>query len=561
MAVPETVHAVLAARIDRLSREDKHFLQCASVIGTEVPLALLQAIAEGPEEALRLGLARLQAGEFLYETRHVAEIAYTFKHALTQQVAYETLLQERRRELHARIVEALEVLAGERVAEQVEQLAYHALQGEMWVKAVTYYRQAGEKAMARSAHREAVGSFEQALSALTHLPEQRDTTEQAIDLRLALRNAIFPSGDLGRILIYLREAEALAVALDDPRRLAQVSIFLSNHLFMMGEYNQAIATGQRALALAKAGEDIVQHALTNRYLGVVYKAQGDYCRAIDCFEQAVAFFEGSRRYERFGQILLPAVFSRASLACCQAEVGAFAEGRAFGEEGLRIAEAVAHPASLMFAHWGIGMLALCQGDLPAALPPLERAVTFCQGTDLSGYFPRMAAALGAACTLAGRPADAVPLLTQALEQSLAMARVPFELLCRLALGEAQARASRLGEALTHAERALALACAHQERGNQAYALRLLGGIEAWREPPARGRAETLYWAAASLATELGMRPLVAHCYLGLGTLYAGSGRPAEACTPLSAAVEGYRAMDMTFWLPQAEAALAQLETQ
>ena len=217
------MQAVLAARIDRLPPEEKRLLQTAAVIGTEVPFALLQAIAELPEEALQRGLAHLQAAEFLYETRLFPEHEYTFKHALTHEVAYGSLLQERRRALHARIVEALEALAGDRVAEQVERLAHHALRGEVWDKALAYCRQAGEKAMARSAYREAVGYFEQALSALPHLPETRDTREQAIDLRLALRSALRPSGDLGRILAYLREAEALAAALDDPRRLGQVS--------------------------------------------------------------------------------------------------------------------------------------------------------------------------------------------------------------------------------------------------------------------------------------------------------------------------------------------------
>src|SRR5262249_19772532 len=141
--VPATVHAVLAARIDRLPPEEKSLLQMAAVIGTEVPLVLLQAVAEVPDESLRLGLSHLQAAEFLYETRLLPEIAYTFKHALTQQVAYETLLQERRRALHARVVEILEALAGERVAEEVERLAHHSLGGEVWYKALAYSRQAG----------------------------------------------------------------------------------------------------------------------------------------------------------------------------------------------------------------------------------------------------------------------------------------------------------------------------------------------------------------------------------------------------------------------------------
>jgi predicted ATPase len=238
--VPATVQAVLAARIDRLPPEEKQLLQTAAVIGTGVPLALLQAIVEVPEEPLRLGLTHLQAAEFLYETRLFPDIEYTFKHAMTQQVAYETLLQEQRRTLHACIVEALEALAGEQVAEQIERLAHHALRGEVWAKALVYLRQAGEKALARSAYREAAGCFEQGLSALEHLPEQRDTREQAIDLRLALRNALFPAGDSQsrqRILMLLREAESLAAALDDPRRLGQVSLRLAVHSYSRGAYD------------------------------------------------------------------------------------------------------------------------------------------------------------------------------------------------------------------------------------------------------------------------------------------------------------------------------------
>ena len=171
LQVPATVQAVLAARIDRLPPEEKRLLQTAAVIGMEVPLPLLQAIAEAPEESLQRSLAQLQATEFLYETRLFPEHEYTFKHALTHEVAYGSLLLERRRVLHARIVQALEALAGDRVAEQVERLAHHALRGEVWDKALAYCRQAGEKAIARSAYREAVGYFEQALSALPHLPE------------------------------------------------------------------------------------------------------------------------------------------------------------------------------------------------------------------------------------------------------------------------------------------------------------------------------------------------------------------------------------------------------
>jgi DNA-binding NtrC family response regulator/tetratricopeptide (TPR) repeat protein len=371
LAVPDTIQAVLAARMDRLPISESHLLQAASVLGKDIAVSLLQAIAALPEAALQRGLAHLQAAEFLYETQFFPELAYTFKHALTEEVAYGSLLRERRRALHARIVEALEALAGDRVAEPVECLAHHALWGDVWAKALAYCRQAGEKALARSAHREAVGYFEQGLSARPHLPETRDRREQAIDLRLALRTALHPSGDSGRILAALREAEALAAALDDPRRLAQVSLFLSNYFHNRGAYDQAIASGQHALALATAGGEVALHALANRFLGETYQAQGNYRRTIDYLRQAVACREGARGRERFGLVALPAVQSHAWLAVCHAELGRFAEGRALGDEGLRIAEAVEHPGSLLWAYCGLGRIFLRQGDLPRALPLLE----------------------------------------------------------------------------------------------------------------------------------------------------------------------------------------------
>jgi class 3 adenylate cyclase/tetratricopeptide (TPR) repeat protein len=559
LQIPATVQALLAARIDRLAPEDKRLLQTAAVIGTEVPGPLLQAIADTSDEVLYRSLAQLQAAEFLYETRLFPEHEYTFKHALTHEVAYSGLLQERRRVLHACIVEALEALAGNRVAEQVERLASHALRGDVWAKALVYGRQAGEKALARSAHREAVGYFEQALSALPHLPAQHDTRQQAIDLRLALSSALQPWSDWERIIAYLRETEALAAALDDPRRLGQVAIRLSRHFYFSGAYDQSIAAGQRALALATVDGDVVLQAQANQRLGLPYGTQGDYRRAIDCLRQSVAFFEGARARERFGQFFLPAVLSHAHLAWWDAELGMFAEGRAFGDEGLRVAEAVAHLGSLMIASWGMGLLALRQGDLQRALPLLERAIGICQDADLQAHFPRVAAALGAAYTLDGRVADAVPLLTQAMEQTTATELVVFQALCGLPLAEAQLLAGRLEEAHALAEHTLALTHKHHERGNQAYALCLLGEIAVRREPPESDQAGNYYHQALTLADELGMRPLQAHCHRGLGTLYAEIGWRELAHAELSTAIELYRAMEMTFWLPQAEAALAQVK--
>jgi tetratricopeptide (TPR) repeat protein len=558
--VPDTIQEIIMARLDRLGDDGKRTVQLASVIGRQFLVRLLARVA-GLSERLDGLLRVLQAQEIIYEQGLVPEPAYIFKHAVIQDVAYQSLLLQRRKALHRAVGEAIEDLYPDRLAEHDAELAHHFSQGERWDKAVVYCRQAGEKALARSAHREAVESFEQALRALAHLPETRATREQAIDLRLALRSALRPLGDFGRMLTALREAESLALALDDAHRLGQVSLFLSIHFYYMSAPDHAITSAQRALALGTASGDAVLYALANNYLGLAYLGQGDYRQAVACLRQAVASFDGAWRHERFGQVIRPAVSSRAVLTVCYAELGTFAAGSALGAEGFQIAATADCAPSLMFASWGAGLLALRQGDLPRALPRLERAVRICYEADLPAYLAWMAAALGSAYALAGRVADAVSLLTQTMEQSETTGRVLFETLCRLSLVEAYLIAGRLKEAQVLAEPALAHARERQEQGHEAYALRLLGAIAARREPLEHEQAAAHYQQALALTEALGMRPLQAHCHRGLGMLYAATGQREQARSELMTAIEMYQSMDMTFWLPETEAALAQMEGQ
>src|SRR5262249_34712174 len=255
IAVPPTVQAMLAARIDRLPPGDRHLLQDASVVGKDVPLPLLQAIADLPDEALGRGPDRLRAAEFLYETRVLPDREYTFKHALTHEVTYGTLLPERRQALHARIVEAIERLNPDRLSGADERLAYHALRDEQGEQADTGPRQAGARAVGRSANRDAVRCFEQALAALQHLPESRRTLEQAIDLRLDLRTALFPLGESERIFGYLGEAERMVRAIDDQRRLGQLFAYLCQDYWTSGYPTKAREYGQSAPAIAESLQD------------------------------------------------------------------------------------------------------------------------------------------------------------------------------------------------------------------------------------------------------------------------------------------------------------------
>jgi tetratricopeptide (TPR) repeat protein len=557
MHLPATVQAVLAARIDRLPPEDKRLLQTAAVIGTEVPLPLLRTIAELSEAALHRSLADLQAAEFLYETCLFPEPAYTFKHALTHEVAYRSLVQERRRALHTRLLAVIEGLSADRPADQVDHLAHHALRGEVWDKAVAYLWQAGVKAAARSANREAVTSYEQALHVLSQLPERRDTQEQAIDLRFALRHALDPLGELGRVHDCLREAQALAERMGDHARLGKVLAYLIDYHRVVGEYDRAIECGQRALAIADGlGARALRDEMQYR-LGQVHYMLGDYRHAKDLFGRYVATLESHVRTP-MGQSDLPAVFPRTWWVWCCAELGEFAAGMAHGEEAVRTAEAADHPYSRIAAYHGIGRLSLRKGDVHHAIRMLERGLELARVWQVLTRLHHIAADLGAAYALAGRVTEALPLLEQAVQRGSAI-RVVYQALWVAGLGESYRLARQLEEAMHWAGCALEHSRAHRERGHQAWALRLLAAIAAQRESPEVEQAAAYYRQAFALAEELGMRPLMAHCHLGLGTLYRTRGRQEPARTELSAAIALYRAMDMTLWLPQAEAALAQGE--
>ena len=558
LAVPETIEAVLAARIDRLPPEEKRLLQTAAVIGMAVPVPLLQAVTDLAAAELHTHLGHLQTAEFLYETGRLPASAYTFKHALTHEVAYGSLLQERRRVLHARIVELLEYLYPNSLAEQVERLAHHALRGEVWDKAVTYCQQAGARAWDRAAFREAALYFERALPGLAYLPDHSNTRGLAIELRLALGRSLQPLGEYGRHLAVLGETEALARALDDRPRLVRVLAEMAQVLRLTGDLDSALATGQQALALAAALGDSALQVQASFHLGQVYYAIGDFGRAAVLLRRNV---EAADREAGTPSTVLR-IRSRAWLALTLSVLGAFAEGRRHGEEALRLATLAGRGNTPIVAHACLGELYLAQGDLEHAIRVLEQGLALCRASGYRGGFLRpIAAGLGSASALQGRLAEGRALLEEAISEALRTGGRQNHARWVAWLSEVCRLAGRGEEAWQYARQALDLARQQKERGDEARALHQLGVVHAHADPPDAEQAEAYYQQALALAEELGMRPLVAHCHHGLGRLYGQPGRHEAARAALATAIALYRAMDMTFWLTQAEAALAQVEAR
>ena len=551
--IPATVQAVLAARIDRLAPEEKQLLQAASVVGKNVPLALLQAIADLPEEALRRALTRLQAAEFLYETSSLPEIVYTISHALTHEVAYASLAEDRQRALHARIIRAIEALYSDRLTQHLERLGHHAFQGENWEQAVHYLRQAGAKAVDRSANREAVAFFEQGLAALRHLPERGVWVEEAIDFRFHLRSPLIALGEFERLLDYLLGAEKLSETLGDQRRLGQVSAYLTQLYILMGDHDRAIQSAQRALAFAEIIGELSVQVVANNCLGDTYFSLGDYPRSMEFHGRNAKLLQGDLIRERFDLAGLPAVFSRTWLAWSLAELGRFSEGIAWGEEATRIAEAIDHPYSRIFADFGLGGLYLRKGNFDKALNPLEHGLTLCQATGIRILFPYIGGLLGSAYAFSGRLTEAVSLLERAVQAFIAMNVMMGRSLLVSFLSEVYLLAGRADDAVELARRALDLSRAHEERGWEAWALKLLGDIACQERVLDVDQAGASYGQALALANELGMRPLVAHCHFGLGKLHRRRGNRAEADEHLRTAIAMFRGMDMRFWAEAADA--------
>ena len=414
-------------------------------------------------------------------------------------------------------------------------------------------RQAGAKALAASAYREAVTCFEQALEALVRLPESRATHELSIDLRFELRTALTALGERARIFEHLSRAEGVAKALDDARRMGRVAAYLTDYFRLTGVHEAARESGRRALALADALGDFPLQVAANTYLGQVHFELGRYREGTEFLRRNVERLVGDLTFERFGLPFLSSVHSRVWLVLCLTELGDFTEGIAVGEEGLQMAEAADHPLSLTSEYAALGRLYLGRGDLSRAVPALERGLELSETWHIGLWEPVLRSRLGYAYALGGRIAEGLPLLERAIEQEVAMGRMASHSARLAALGDAYLIAGRLDDAATLARRALMLARERTERGNEAWALRLHGAVADRTDPSSCAPAETSYREAMTLANELGMRPLRATCALELGALYRRHGMGEPAREHLTTALELLRAMEMPLWLERADA--------
>ncbi|HEX9125541.1 MAG TPA: adenylate/guanylate cyclase domain-containing protein [Methylomirabilota bacterium] len=366
--VPATVKALLAARIDRLAPEEKSVLQAASVVGTDVPFEVLRAVADVPPDELRRHLAQLQSAEFLYETNLFPELEYTFKHALTHEVTYGSLLADRRRALHARIVEAIERLYAGRLTEQIERLAHHALRSEVSAKAVAYLQEAGTKALLRSANGEAVAYFTQGLEVAGRLPPGPERMRQELRLLLSLGPAYqmaqgFGAPEVGQTYARARE---LCEQVGEPTELFRALWGLWLHTVAgRGLYKEGRRMAEELVALAERLGDRVLLLEAHHAMAPSTLWTGEPEAARRHGEQGMALYD--RDQHRSLAFLYgghdPGVCCRMHSGLALWLLGYPAASLERNRNGLALAQDLAHPGSIVNALPLAGIVHQLVGDV------------------------------------------------------------------------------------------------------------------------------------------------------------------------------------------------------
>ena len=448
--MPQTVQAVLAARIDRLPAEEKRLLQTASVIGTDVPFSLLQAVAELPDDVLRRCLAHLQAAEFLYEilyeTSLFPSVEYMFKHALTHEVAYTSLVQERRRVLHGRIVHAFEALYPDRLGQHVERVAHHALRGRLWDRAVRYLTESGVKAAARSAHREAIEYFEQALETIGQLPKTRSTLERALDIRIALGPSLIAlvGGPAPEVEQSYREAHDLCDRLDDTARRFPVLWGLWYTAFAQGRYATASERGERLLELAEGGKDPNQLLAAHHALWATFNAMGKPAVTLTHLEQALKLYDRNQHHQQVQEY-----GGHDAGACCHSNLGLTwwllgypDKARGHIDAAMSLATQFSHPLTTVITLGYGSLVHWLRADHDAAAQTAEAVAALCSEKGLPGYSLDGEVLLACAKVERGGGPDVLDALYQRLVAARRVRAASRHTSCACLLAEAYGRVGR-----------------------------------------------------------------------------------------------------------------------
>ena len=549
ITIPDTVMEVLAARIAGLGRPERELAQLAAVIGKNIHMPALRALSGLDLAELHATLQRLVQAELLHESGIFPEVEYSFRHAFTHEVAYAGMLKKHRKHVHSQLVDLLESLAPDALAERVELLAHHALSAERWDEAIVHLQHAAERAFERSAMREAVRLLDEALRIVGQASAAVNAIQTETDLRLALRGPLVALGNVRRVGEELRRADALTAGADDPVRRCRVLVYVCGDRWFAGAHAAAIDAGRQALAIAESSGGSPLLVPLRQYLGGALHALGEHAAAQEMLSANVREVAEDAPGHRFGMAGLPAVLCRATRCWSLEHLGDFEAAAADAADALRIARASGHGFSIQGACFAAGNLHLSRGEYAQARRILEEGLAIGQAARHRMWVPLLGPLLALSAAGAGDPIAAADIVDRTVPSPDEPALTTFT---RLAVAEAYAWIGRHEAAARQAQATLLRARERGERIWEAEASYLLGRIAEAPAEPDLGAAAAHYALALEGAQALRMRPLQGRCLLGLADTSARRGMTAQAVRDVDQACTLFETMALPYWLTRAQ---------
>ncbi|HEY8360597.1 MAG TPA: AAA family ATPase [Ramlibacter sp.] len=553
MAIPPSISAAIAMRIDRLAPAAKRLLLAASVLGEQFDARLLAHLAGLEPAALAPQLAALVGAEFLREVEP-ATGTYAFEHGLFREVGYGTLVRQQRRDLHR---SAFATLHHASQGGTLEEKANHAYCGELWEQGTALCWEAGRRAAERYSNSEAAYHFERAIIALVWADPHGERIEDAIQLRLDLRSVCIPLLRVDRMAALLREAHEMAGRLQDVSHLARITGFLAGYAYFTGDTNACLRRCHEALRLARRAGDPALRIAPTIYLAQAQYGLGRYRQTAALLQRQPAWRDETVAGSPLGLPAPPLLIGGYWLAIACAELGRFPEAEALVATMLQRAD-LRQPFELLYAQTAQGFVQLLRGRLDAALAASSAALEIAEKKGIPFILPVLASQTGYLLARQGRVDEGLALARLAIRKTQEIGSAAGRSRWHARLAEACLAAGELEEARRQTEDAVAIAQAGAELGYLCSALRLRAKVRVLGADLAGAATDLNQATAAAVRTQSG--PALAKCHFDTGALALRCGDVAQAREAFHKARAVFQYHEMEEYAARSEAALVRLES-
>ena len=560
VAIPSTIQEVIMARVDSLPEGAKNVLQTGSAIGREFSCELIKRVTGIPTPEMTPHLSVLRDSELLYERGIFPQATYIFRHSLTQEVAYDSLLLKRKQEIHNRVGQAIEELYPDRLDEFYEMLAYHYSRSENLEKAYQYLKLSGEKATQNYSNWEAFGFGKEAINVLNSLPDTQKNKRRGIEIRLLMASMMISILFPEELVPILEEGESLSRELGDDRSLAKFYSYMGLDHSVKGDYRRGMKYAENAFQLAEKVEDNELTAQAGFLLCGCYIWGSEFCKVAEVAPKAISTLErmpAPERVESLGKgnlyVHLCGLYGQ-----IMGNLGNFAEGEALCKKAMRLALETDDPLSLGNAEYTTGMIFNQKGDGQTAAEHFDNAIRYFEQTKNMAMLVLCRGGLSHAQYLLGDLETPLQDIQERLKQ-YGDVKSPLFAWAHCQLGTIHLDLGHLEDAQSHGEQALKLSQEYKHKFFEAASRMALGRIMGKVDVAQREKAEEYILQGIRISDESKTKPALAEGYLYLGELYADTGQTENALETLKKAEAEFRDMGMDYWLHRTQDVLARVQ--